>query len=559
MFRQSCLTIRSKFIQWMGRLGGHFDSPEWWSLPISSKSPYLGQLFLSLASFEMIRTYLSTHAVRELFLVVEPPALAAVLESSFRSEGIPVRRHLGRPAGSLRWAWKDFKRYVAPRCYFLLDELRKRWRLRRCPNAALDHGPDEPVTLLRTWFFGSSYMNGLFKDAYFNHLAEWLETKGRRVLTVFSLFDAADVDSLAALLMQTKSRRSCVTLEQLVGVWDVLKIFVKTLFPPSIQSSDFDFRWNGVDIRPLVEAEIRHVRFDPGFVFSLFHRRMVERLRQRGVRLDAVYVPFENQSWEKSFFQELKRLYPDVWIGGYQHAAVFDLLLTYEMSAAEMELSPKPDAILASGDYFADFFRKRGYSDVRVVYPVKYASLEKKWRQVSTEAQSNPSYDFLICTPAGFFDTLDMVHRLTRLFAGQSCRVAVKTHQLVDWEAVKSTLSTISVTVPPEWESVTGAVGDLIATSRTICWVSSSVYMDALLLGKPALHIIPSHSFDIEWIDLPEGCIHVHPEDTYEALMEKLQSVQSTVRSAAVSRFVRDRLAFHERLDRFLPVEPVAS
>lgn len=541
LFRKACVRAKPRFLELMGRLAERVHSPEWWSIPVSSKSPYLSPFFISIAMLDMVRDYVASVDPAELFLVVESPALADVLESYFRTcESVAVRRTRATSGWSVSWAWKEFSRYLVPRLKFLKDEWMKRRTLGKIRDSLLGGG--EPVTLIRSWFFPTSSLNGSFSDVYFEGLARLLEKSGRRPLTVLCLYQPDDAGRLARLV-ETGDR--VVAFDQVVGYWEVVKIFFQTLSPPAL--GPVQAVYDGVDVSALAEFEIRRRRFDPTRAFAMLHAAFVRQLQRRGIRLDAVYLPFENQPWEKLFCHELRRRYPQAWIGGYQHAVVFDMLLPYHDSPAEVRLAPKPDTILSNGPAYADHFRKLGYPDVRVVYPMRYASL-----------QTNPSpppvlYDFLVCVPSVYPETLDMMHRLVRLLAGESVRVAVKVHNLIDWKTVIDHLEKIGVRVPDEWEMVSGPLRELIARSNAVMWTSSASYLDALALGKPAVHVVPTRAFDIEWIDLEEGCVHLYPEDSYAALKSKLETIGNNLASDAVRAFVRDRLAFHTPVESVLP------
>lgn len=547
LFRDACVRTKPAYVEWMGQLSEQADSPEWWSLPISTKSPYLSPLFISMAHFEMIRSYISAHTVSELFLVVESPALADVLESHFRAAGRDVRRYRRNSAWSIKWAWLDFKRYLAPRLSFVRNEIMKRWRLRKCRRSLPP--PGVPVTLIRTWFFANTIQNGRFRDIYFGDLAELIKTKGRRPLTVLNPYYPDEVDPLKTLL---DSRDDCMAMEQVVGWLDILAIFFRTLRLPSIRFRNL--RFNGVDVTPLVQYELRRMRLDPTLAFACLHVLFVRNLKRLQIRLEAVYFPFENQAWEKLFCMELRRCFPGVWIGGYQHAAVFDMLLPYYMSPAEIRVAPGPDAILTNGEFFANHFREEGYRDVRVVYPVRYMSLDQTIKS-SPDAglAQTPRHDFLICTPSVYPETLEMLHRLVHLFSGKDCKVAVKVHNLIDWDSILRSLRQIGVALPPEWEMVSGKLTDLILRSKAIMWSSSASYLDALALGTPVVHVVPSHTLDIEWIDLSEGCVHLYPEDTYETMMKSMDGLHTRNGSGAVREFVRTRLAFDAPMESFLP------
>lgn len=546
LFREACVRTKPAYIEWMGRLSERVHSPDWWSIPLSTKSPYLSQVFVSLAYLDMIRTYLTRQTAANLFLVVESSALAAVLESYFVSAGNPVRRYRRNSSWSLKWAWSDLVRHTVPRLRFLKDEWLKRRRLgrgRRLPPAG------ERLTLIRTWFFSGAYQDGRFRDIYFGDLSALIRSKGRRVLTVLSLYDPSDADRLRELL---DSHQECIAMEQVVGYWEVIKIFCRTFFIPSIDPGPLKF--NGADVAPLVEYELRRLRFDPTRAFALIHAAFVRNLWRRKMIVEAAYYPYENQGWEKLFCLELRRRYPDIWIGGYQHAALFDMLLTYYSSPPEIRVAPGPNTLLVSGSHPLDHFRRQGYSGVRVVYPIRYSSLDETVKSLAAYKSGGPArYDFLVCTPSAYPETLEMFTRLVCLFAGRSAKVAVKVHNMLDWDAVLDRLGSIGVTVPPDWERVTGKLTDAILDSRALLWMSSSAYLDALALGKPAVHIVPSHTVDIEWIDLPQGCLHLYPEDTYEMLVKNLQGMQSGNSSAEIEEFVRNRLAFNAPVAAFLP------
>ncbi len=545
IFREACVKNKPAFVEMMGHLAKQANSTDWWALSISSKNPYLSQVFNCLVAFEMIRTFVSANTVSQLFLVIESPALATVFESYFLSSGVCVRRYRGRPRGSVRWMWKDLKRYVVPRVRFMKDEIVKRWILRkgqiRLPQAGL------PVTLVRTWFFPNSFQKGRFHDVYFQGLPELLEKNGQHLLTVLSLYRLEDVERMRAFL---DSHPGFVALEQIVGYWDMFKIFFRTLRPASIPPLKADF--NGVDVSPLIEHEIRRTLFDPAFAFTRVHVLFVRRLHELGIRVQTAYLPYENQPWEKMFCFELRQRYPDIWIAGYQHATVFDLQLAYEASPTEIRLAPAPDAILSNGEFFANHFRRQGYPDVRVVYPLRYAYIDKHHGQ-SDGHPSPPSFDFLICTPADYSQTLEMIHRLVKLLSGKSCRVAVKTHTLIDWTLICRNLRQLGVSVPSDWELASEKMDRLISQSKAVIWTSSSVYLDALAFKKPVIHIVLAHTLDIEWFDLPGGCIHVYPEDTYQSMMMKLGKIQQGENgSNAIDEFVQSRLDFRAPLESFL-------
>src|SRR3990167_1227441 len=312
LFREACVRIKPEFLDLMGNLAEEAADPEWWATPVSSKSPYLSPLFFCLAWLDMVRSYVESARPRALFLVIEHPALADVLETFFAATGAAVRRWRGRPRWSVRWAWEGLVRSVTPRWKFLKEEWMKRRALRSggCSRRAV--APDGPVALIRSWYFPVAASNGRFHDVYFEGLPDRLRQAGVHPLTVVCLNRPADAPRLAELL---RARRDLVAFDLIVPMRDVLAVWIRTLVPSSFRPSRALFC--GVDVRPLIRSEIQKTAFDPVFVFSLLHRRLVRRLRGLQWRIGAAYLPFENQPWEKMFCLELKRSFPGVWIGAY--------------------------------------------------------------------------------------------------------------------------------------------------------------------------------------------------------------------------------------------------
>ncbi len=548
IFRAACLRVKQPFVDLMGRMAVQSGSPDWWLLPCSAKSHYLSPLFYNVSAFEMIRAYARQVPSADLFLVIETPALARVFEMYFRGQGWTVKRYSGRPKWSPMRLLKDIARYWGPRLSFLKDELFKRFVLNSAKNSLPSAG--SRVTMIRTWFFSTSGLNGRFSDVYFEGLADLIRTTGRSAWTVLAIQRSRDVRRLKSFLDRTPG---FAAIEQIVGVTDVFKILWKTIRPFSFRCPEA--RLGDADLTPLIAEEIRSSRFSPVVALALIHDALAKRLRERGIIVDAVYLPFENQPWEKWFMRALKSLNPSIWICGYQHAVVFELQLAYVSSADELRIVPRPDTIVCNGERYAAHFRSLGYPDVRVGYPLRYAALDK-----SAPAAARPARefrcDFLVCTSASYPETQELVHRLVCLFDGISCRIAVKVHSLIDWNQVCRDLKLFDVIVPASWKVTNEPLGKLFQECKAMIWTSTSAYLDALASGCPVIHMVTSHTMDIDWIDLPQSCAHVYPEEGFETVLERVGMLDANPDSKPVREFVRERLAFYLSRESF-PTPPV--
>lgn len=119
-------------------------------------------------------------------------------------------------------------------------------------------------------------------------------------------------------------------------------------------------RLGDIDVSRLFEAERRRTAFDGGSLGAILSYRLPRRLAESGLEPDLVIGPFENMIPEKPLILGVRRFLPGAKLVGFQHGALYPLLLCNYVTAGESKFAPLPDRVVCNGEFFRDVLVREG-------------------------------------------------------------------------------------------------------------------------------------------------------------------------------------------------------
>lgn len=509
------------------------DPVLWWGSQHASRSisatPAPLTIALALVAQRLLRrTPPAAHTV----FVVDSTALATVIATAAREAGYVTdepgrwRRHLRLRLLALRPA------LAAAR--FLLSAL-ARWtavRLARLPQPA--HG--SRIVLVRSWCTSDNLQpDGRYTDRNFGALSERLQAQGRAVWINPCFFRLA-APFREMLRRARRSPQRFLIAEGLVGLPDLFAQALRGWREGHFRSADMAIA--GCRVGPLMrESVLRAAATRDLMGYNLLHAALA-RLRARGVTVERLYYPMENNAFEKLPLVAMRRHHPTGETIGFQHSAWFAGQPSMRITAVERDRHPVPDTILCNGRRYPAILAACGF-------PMERTAPSPSFRFLYALAGPTP----VAADPSGIlllpgFDANhanDTLLRLLEAFAGAVLPLPlyVKPHPTSDL----ATLQRLAAQFPDvDCRFVSGAVNEWVDRAHAVVESGGSVAaLETMLRGRPVIRSVPSASYFLDpfWDAYPIPKVH-DAEELARAIRDVLAGRYPAAAFEAVARAVRE-------------------
>ncbi len=412
--------LRSPFLDLIASLGESRHSPAWWSSRVSERNTTVSQLFLYCCYLEIAGS-LFEESAEDLLIVSESWELLDCISEEAESRGIETVRVRRRPR---------FRIGLSNAVRIGLRILRLFWRgaTEGLIGFKKIH-PKTPCVLIHTYLEeGSLGSDGYLHDRYFPNLSSWLAGQGFSVVTLPVLFNLKS--SRLSMWRRLQSSKGIVLnpfgyyrfgdyLFAIKESWKALSLFNQ------------EITLEGMQIGRLCRAEALRTGF--GGLEALLYSRLPLRLENSGVPIHTLIAEFENMINEKLLFYGFKRFMPDTYRIGYQHGALFPLLLCGYLTEREARYAPLPDRIVCHSDHFRDILTRDGLPSELVAvgpslrYLYLFDSLEYPSRQKTRTCDKN----VLVALPFQLSEAAELVCKALCAFADtRHIKILFKVHPM---------------------------------------------------------------------------------------------------------------------------------
>jgi hypothetical protein len=480
--------LRRPFLDVIASLGERHASLAWWCARVSERNTALSPLFENC-----VHVVAAGRAGANVCLVSDRPAVLRALGAE-----APRRR---------RWVLQATRRVAT----FVAGAAARRHATRGLPLPASDA---RPVALVRTYVDDGCFAaDGAFADRYFPGLAAWLDEEGYETWTAPVIMNVARSHrDLWARLCATGGR--FLPEAQLLRGRDVA-----AAIRDGVRAARFPHgpvALEGIDVTELFDDERRRTACDMGTLEAALSARLAQRLAARGIDVALLVDTYENMIVDKALAWGFARYMPSTFVAGFQHGAMYPMLLCNFVPPRELAIAPLPDRVVCNGPGFREIVVREGLPPERVVAgpALRYRHL----REVATVHGDR------ILVPLPMMDDV-AAELLDKVLAGLAgLPIVLKPHPMARAEAQLAAAG--ASPLPAGFELVEGPMGPWLANARVVVASASSTLLEAVAAGVPVVVVGRDAAIDLNPLDWYPGLARVvHSPQELRAEVERLLEI----------------------------------
>lgn len=487
LFRERSGWFQPAYVTALGRVNVEHASRDWWAMPFTTKNPISTELCRDAFAFLLIAE-LARKTEGALAVVTDSEALAAQVEAWGRGEGITVVNGV-RSRLTKQWLLDR----LAPLAIVFLA-FRALWFRLRIGDQSRMPADGGPMTVIVTLVHPHSFTaDGQFCDTYFGKLQEWLTARSIPVVT------AGFVQGQSVWLAQAFLPGSAPGGQVPVGavltvgeilwcMWDSFRAWTRRDQMAHATPVEID----GVRLDKLIRQAIRDAHASGDVFRSFYVSRCASRLAER-LKITRCWYPYENRAWEKMLLLGIRAASPKTRLVGYQHASVTASHTNFLLTEEEVERTPLPDAIVTLGDVTREWLIREGRHP-SVLLKTGCALRQPKAGTAAIRARRSARVTRLLLALATNLNEYVM----TLAFLEEACVAArfcrndgrelrIRPHPTIALEEAVRLLPNGRAQFP--YAVSTGAAADDLAWADVVLYASSTIGLEAVGLGVPAVYL----------------------------------------------------------------------
>ena len=492
-FHQAADSLRETFLSYVFRIGLAINSLAWWLTPLSYRNGYVSKTFHYACYLKVTVDLINTwEGPDPLVLVVGKPVHRALMRNlspeSLAKVGILSGRRF-----PLFSSLSDWGRMMARRALFIYQEGYRVFQSRRMVQSQFS--PEDETTLLISYATSTNLGQGPeFHRSYFGNLGPWLNERGYRVAVVPMILP--DVRYKKALHNLRNEPLPLLLPHRLLGALDIIKAVVSSLAKPALPRHIPSLA--GMDIETLVYEDITRHWISNGAPRALLVAALVRRIAAFSGSISRIIYLYENQPWERALCWEARRSLPNATLVGYQHAGIPKYLLNFYLAPGEDKEAPLPHRIVTVGKHTAELLASDGYGPnrIRVGGAIQVQSLLAKASSSMDSLSAAPEPVVLVAPSNGQEEASELVDLAAHLFdEDEGVRIIVKCHPVMPFEMI---INALGFELPAHVQVSDESIDELILKSSAIVYSGSTVGVQAIALGVPAVHFRTQYDLDMD-------------------------------------------------------------
>ena len=246
-------------------------------------------------------------------------------------------------------------------------------------------------------------------------------------------------------------------------------------------------RLNGADFSDMIHAALLEDIAKRGYFKHVLVHRAIRRLVKRRPGLQVIY-PYENKSLEKMLLLAIREFSSGSRTVGYQHTSVTNRHTTLLFARGEADRSPLPDRIVTAGAITMNWLEENGN------YPPGLIAAGVALRQAFPKIQSGrfPAEGsrtrLLFALSSSYFELERVATWIIEIHrASPEWKLAIRTHP-------EFPASLLPVAVQRELSACAAnmsatPLAENLEWSDIVAYSSSTVALEALLIGRPVVHL----------------------------------------------------------------------
>lgn len=462
------------YIDMIGKLSNKYNSIYWWATTISSKNPFISELYSNTFNYCQID-------------VDSPP----------RQNGV----------SSARCFINIF--FVYPLMGIYRKYLAHKYLDKRIKNEVK---PQEKYYVLRSWFYDKSISSNMdYADSYFGGLPQYLVHRHKNLIVI------AGIMGNSSVLIKKMAKCEDILIipqEYFIRYLDYILIPIKTF----LNRIKIDTRCilGGVDVTDLIKEELKRnyriFEIKSNIIYYYYIKRLIEQ-----INIDTFVFTFENHSWEKMSVLAFKKYSPKTKTIGYQHASISKSYLNFFPSEFEKAIIPLPDKIISLGTETKRILEKYGrYPEDRIrvgcALRFEYLHNSKKFDR------KKRNFIFVPLTISKYESTklINFIHN--SLSADKKYKVILRSHPATPFSGIEKELG---FKLSENFQASTNvSMLDDFEKSDIVLYTGTTVCMEALMMGLPVIHIDLGEPISVDPLF---GCDYLkwtvkHPDELIPAI-----------------------------------------
>lgn len=467
----------------------------WWQTRLSGKNPWISKFYLRYSQLVVLREILNEQkeALQQnpLLIITDDLAIYDCVKEIVDELGINLLKEYNARRNRIKLYSKLILRGLTRRTLILpkyfLEKLRARFWFGKKVEVA------KSQVIGATFTDERSYRNQVYEDPFLGTAIENIR-KDVSGITVFPIIFSFGLNRKKLLNEWCKKKGVRIGLPiQYVPFSKIFSLFLKSAVKSVVKAKAVKF--NDIEVSHLINLE----RMEEWSDFNLQLPILSYSFSQIAISLNpsVLILPFENQIWERTVINSVKRELPDLTVIGFQNAPAPLLSLRYYNSKRFVEEVPLPDVVVANGKISFDNFRNNFSSKTRLI---KSGSLRSVSVNSDYQRKSNPTSKkkIMVVCSIGNNESIELASFVYS---------AIKDHLDYDVVIVPHPLSTFDFDnyfrkLPSENIQVTkNGFAKEFEAADVVVYDSSTVGLQAIFHGKMAINIC--HSYNV----------HVNPNE----------------------------------------------
>ena len=487
MIEETAWNLRTKYIEWIADLGKPFGSSLKWQLTrIGDKNTLVSSLFLNLCQLEILVSLFKKYD--SLLVVVEDWELFGTILHGFSNRNRKVQTTIQNRIGYINFKCRRPIRVGAIWGLFFSKCLINRYSIKRSRQNTANAGkailPQQPIAIIHTCVDDSCLeKNGIFKDRFFPGLAEWLKSKGYRVLVIPFPYQT-NIKTSQLYRWFRESSTDFLIPDDYTTFRDYFCSFLKVLKTVFIPKRVMPFK--GLNIKQLVN----HLRWQQAEnseqVRFLNYIPLIKKMVGSGLKVDLFVDKFENMPKEKPQIQALKKYMPKCKIIGYQHSSIAPFMLKYSVGKGEFDDGLFPDFIISNGDWFKKCLIMNGFPESKVRSgPSLRSNYLFSLQQVISENNSACEKQILVVLSLDLSMSIELIDKVNASFKNTPYRIILKPHPMADKGKLSAYFGSEVLSKNVYWFE--GEMDEALKTADCVISIGSASVMEAAASGVPVV------------------------------------------------------------------------
>jgi hypothetical protein len=342
------------YADFMGELNGRNQCLEWWALDLTNKNPITTQLPKCIYYAILIECLIRDPVVDYLLVVCDNQDIADQVAYSHRRqtsvEVINAIHCLDVTAQAKKW-------FPIAAVYRFLTAVGAKIWLRFYPPSSAPL-PSNPCQVVVSLLYRPCFKGERFEDVYFGQLPQHLRQKGVQVIHFMEV-----CAPYREMVRKTRlyAANSWIFPKEFFLSWRRLLRAFGTALRHFFGRREFDTQVpiGDCDVGFLVNRFIRHEYTSARFFSNMLIYHAACDLCQL-CRVERLYYPFENRSFEKMIVLALRKKNAEAKLVGHQHSTLSLQHANFLLGAGEHCFTPLPDLIVTTGEVTRRFMQERG-------------------------------------------------------------------------------------------------------------------------------------------------------------------------------------------------------